>query len=131
LINFYSWLENLDNEMPSSLSEPEHKQGESNLSLNKLVEKRINELVQEIESKGIGNKNDIMNSISNYLSQTTPDPSTDESPDMNQGQNPNQMDPNQMSQMDPNQMSQMDPNQMSQMDPNQMNQMNPNQMGQM
>ena len=110
MINFYSWLENLDNEMPSSLSEPEHKQGESNLSLNKSVEKRINELVQEIESKGIGNKNDIMNSISNYLSQTTPDPSADEEePDMDQGQNP------QMGQMDPNQMGQMNPNQMGQM----------------
>ena len=112
--------------MPSSLSEPEHKKGESNLSLDKLVQKRIEEMMAEIESKGIARKEDFLRSLENYLGQmnTKEDENEIDPTQM-------QMDPNQMGQMDPNQMGQMDPNQMGQMNPNQMGQMNPNQMGQM
>lgn len=98
LPNFYQWLEQADVEdMPSGVSEPQHKSGENNLPLNKLIEKRMKEMIEEFTSKGMATKDDILNSISDYLNKNSNQQQLDQNqqqPDQNQqqpDQNPNQL----------------------------------------
>jgi len=103
LPNFYQWLEQADVEdMPSGISEPQHKAGENNLPLNKLIEKRMKEMIEEFTSKGTATEDDILNSISNYLNKNS---NQQQPPDQNQPpSDPNQQPPDQnQSLSDPNQ----------------------------
>ena len=72
LPSFYNWLEQTDVEdTPSGVSEPQHKAGENNLPLNKLIEKRMKEMIEEFTSKGTATEEDIINSINNYLNKNS------------------------------------------------------------
>ena len=66
---FINWLES---EEFSGLSEPQHKQGENNLNLDNLVKRRLDQLLSELQMAGKGSKEDIMNSIKNFLSLSSP-----------------------------------------------------------
>jgi hypothetical protein len=114
LPNFYQWLEQADVEdMPSGVSEPQHKTGENNLPLNKLIEKRMKEMIEELTSKGTATEDDILSSIGNYLNKNSNQQQTSD-------QNQPSSDPNQQP-LDQNQPL-SDPNQ-------QPSDQNPNQLG--
>lgn len=91
--NFYTWLEDSSSldmqnapnedsmdsqEDSSSLSEPQDKVGETSLTLNKLVEKRIKEMMNELQNKGKGSEEDILNSINYFLSKNGSAPKEDQ-----------------------------------------------------
>jgi hypothetical protein len=87
--NFYTWLEmggegdsgspmdksppidNSDDES-SSLSEPQHEKGESSLTLNKLVEKRLKEMIDQLQIKGTADENQVLDAISYFLNKNAP-----------------------------------------------------------
>ena len=58
MISFYNWIEN-----QTSLSVPQHKKGESSMDLNGIVEKRMMQMILELEREGKGNRQDILKSI--------------------------------------------------------------------
>ena len=82
---FSNWIENADLENPatqpntgnvpdetnnvsdetenSNLSEPQHKKGEKFLTLNRLVEKRLTEIAEDLERTGKANKEQFLDSI--------------------------------------------------------------------
>jgi len=87
--NFYTWLEMggegdsgspmdksppMDNsdEESSSLSEPQHEKGESSLTLNKLVEKRLKEMIDQLQMKGTADENQVLGAISYFLNKNAP-----------------------------------------------------------
>jgi uncharacterized membrane protein len=84
---FRTWIENLEEENPS-LSEPQHKTGEKNLSVNKLVEKRIKEMVQELSIKGKAEENDIYNAIKQFLDKNSNQTSNNAPGDQTQPEDP-------------------------------------------
>lgn len=106
LPNFYSWLEQTDVEgSPSGVSEPQHKAGENNLPLNKLVEKRIKEMIEEFTSKGTATEDEIISSINSYLNKNSKTQNIDQNQpadtlglDQNQ-QPPSNQNPNMLGQI--------------------------------
>lgn len=125
--SFYVWLEmgaegdgsplnksqpmdmgNDNSEDDSGVSEPQHKKGESSLTLNKLVEKRIKEMMEELVSKGKADENSIVDAIKYFLSKNFPQ--QDQSQDQNQDQDQNQQQP-----MMPDQAQLAQPNQTQQL----------------
>lgn len=87
LPKFHNWIENLDGN-PSSLSEPQHKKGEESLTLNKLVEKRIKEMIDEFQSKGKASQEQVVGSIKYFLDKNMPQGQNQSAQDQNQGQIP-------------------------------------------
>ena len=61
---FLNWMESEEN---PSLGEPQHKQGEGNLSLDGVVERRIKQVVSELQGSGKGSESEIMASVLKYL----------------------------------------------------------------
>ena len=62
--SFLVWLESEEN---PGLSEPQHKRGESNMGLDALVERRMKQIIMELESSGKGTQQEILSSVQNYL----------------------------------------------------------------
>lgn len=62
--SFLVWLEG---EESPALSEPQHKQGESNLGLDAIVERRMKQIIMELESSGKGTQQEILASVQKYL----------------------------------------------------------------
>jgi len=107
--NFYTWLEMggegdsgspmdksppIDNseEESSSLSEPQHEKGESSLTLNKLVEKRLKEMIDRLQIKGTADENQVLDAISYFLNKNAPKQTQEpqgQPPNAPQGQPPN------------------------------------------
>lgn len=86
---FKNWVENEEN---PSLSEPQHKAGEQNLDLSKVIEKRIKELMSELESSGKGSKQVILATMQDVLNNmgVPSDPAPQEQPEP---ANPQKMQP--------------------------------------
>jgi hypothetical protein len=85
LPKFHNWIENLDGN-PSSLSEPEHKKGEESLTLNKLIEKRMKEMIEEFQSKGKATPEQVVDSIKYFLGKNSPQDQNQNQPPQNQAQ---------------------------------------------
>jgi hypothetical protein len=62
--SFLNWVENEEN---PSLAGPQHKRGETNLNLDGLVERRVRQIIMDLESSGKGTQQEILNSLKNYL----------------------------------------------------------------
>lgn len=62
--SFLNWIKN---EESYSISEPQHKKGEYNMSLDKIVEKRIKSIIMDLESSEKGTQEEIFNSIFKYM----------------------------------------------------------------
>jgi hypothetical protein len=62
--SFLVWLENEEN---PALSEPQHKQGESNMGLDALVDRRMKQIIMELEGSGKGTQQEILASVQKYL----------------------------------------------------------------
>lgn len=76
---FRFWVENSlgvsvpsEEENSSGVSEPQHEKGEESLSLNKFIEKRILEIVEDLERKGKATKDQVINSLTYFLNQNQP-----------------------------------------------------------
>lgn len=71
---FHVWIEDIG----VSVSEPQHEKGEDNLSLDRLVEKKIKELINSVKIKKNTrpeqsvDENQIINSIKSYLEKISP-----------------------------------------------------------
>jgi hypothetical protein len=68
LLKFSKWMENSE----VSVSEPQHKKGEDLLTLNKVVEKRMVEMINEFQLKGKAKPEDIFKSIAYFLDKNLP-----------------------------------------------------------
>lgn len=62
--SFMNWVES---EESPALSEPQHKQGEANMGLDGLIERRMRQMIMELESSGKGTQQDILASVQKYL----------------------------------------------------------------
>jgi hypothetical protein len=59
LPSFLRWIENSE-EQGDSTSDPQHKQGEENMDLKGVVEKKMMELAMEIEADGKGSRQEVL-----------------------------------------------------------------------
>ena len=84
MIPFSKWIEN-----NTALSEPQHKSGEKDMDMDKVVEKRMMQLVMDLETEGKGSRQDILKSIERVLS-TVPQTKPQQQP---QGQEPQGQQP--------------------------------------
>lgn len=64
LPKFLQFLEELE----SGVVSPQHEMGEENLSLNKVIEKRIKEIISEFELKGRATEQEVLNSFFQNIS---------------------------------------------------------------
>jgi hypothetical protein len=62
--SFLVWLEG---EESPALSEPQHKQGEANMGLDSIVERRMKQIIMELEGSGKGTQQEILASVQKYL----------------------------------------------------------------
>lgn len=91
---FHVWIEDIG----VSVSEPQHEKGEDNLSLDRLVEKKIKELINSVKIKKNTrpeqsvDENQIINSIKSYLEKISPQQQEpQENPDAQPQENPDQL----------------------------------------
>lgn len=87
--SFKNWVENEEN---PALSEPQHKSGEQNLNLSKILEKRVKELLSELESSGKGSKQVILATLQDVLNGFGSDDQSRQPPQPQQN-SPQQMQP--------------------------------------
>lgn len=59
LPSFLNWIESSEGE-GESVSEPQHKEGESNMDLKAVVEKRMMQMAMELESDGKGSRQEVL-----------------------------------------------------------------------
>lgn len=62
--SFLTWIENEEN---PSLAEPQHKKGEANMKLDDIVERRMKQIVMELEGAGKGTQAEILTAVQKYL----------------------------------------------------------------
>jgi hypothetical protein len=84
MINFLNWLENIEGK---SVSEPQHKKGESTMDVDEIVEKRIMQLILELEREGKGSRQDILKSIKKVIGAESQQVSTMQNQVQSQPQN--------------------------------------------
>ena len=63
--SFLSWMEG---DEVSPLTEPQHKRGEGGMRLDAIVERRMRQIIVELESSGKGTQEEILASVQKYLS---------------------------------------------------------------
>ena len=63
--SFLSWMES---DEVSPLTEPQHKRGEGGMRLDAIVERRMRQIIMEIESSGKGTQEEILAAVQKYLS---------------------------------------------------------------
>lgn len=61
--SFLSWMES---EESSALSEPQHKKGETNMRLDAIIERRMRQMIMDLESSGKGTQEEILSSVVKY-----------------------------------------------------------------
>lgn len=59
LPSFFKWIEN-NEEGGEAVSEPQHKEGEDNMDLKAVVEKRMMQMAMELESDGKGSRQEVL-----------------------------------------------------------------------
>lgn len=62
LPSFLHWIENNENQV-GSVSEPQHKQGEENMDLKSVVEKKMMQIAMELESDGKGTRQEVLKAM--------------------------------------------------------------------
>jgi len=63
--SFLSWMES---DEVSPLTEPQHKRGEGGMRLDSIVERRMRQIIMELESSGKGTQEEILAAVQKYLS---------------------------------------------------------------
>lgn len=97
--SFLRWVE--ENEDGNSLSEPQHKSGESGMDLKSVVEKRMMQLAVELETDGKGSRQEVLAAMKAVI-EAAGKGSEAQPQQTNLGQQANQQ-PNPNQQTDPNQ----------------------------
>jgi hypothetical protein len=69
---FKIWIEDVE-AGGVSVSQPQHKKGEDSLSIDGMIKKRIEEIIDELTRKRDIDKNQIINSIKLYLDKLNPE----------------------------------------------------------
>ena len=93
---FRFWIEDVE-AGGVSVSQPQHKKGEDSLDIDKMVEKRIKELINELKIKRNIDENQIINSIKSYLGKSNQNQSEPESEISRDDPNSQKQDLSQMS----------------------------------
>lgn len=65
--SFLRWVEENESDKNDSLSEPQHKKGEENMNLKDVVEKRMMQMAQELESDGKGSRQEVLVAMKSVL----------------------------------------------------------------
>jgi ribosomal protein S13 len=97
LPSFLRWIEN--SEEGEGTSEPQHKEGEENMDLKGVVEKRMMQLAMEIESDGKGSRQEVLAAMKAVVdsagkeSEQQDDPNAPQDPGAQQGMNPGDQPP--------------------------------------
>lgn len=61
--SFLAWAEQNEEGQEGSLSEPQHKQGEDNMDLKSVVEKKMMEMAMELEQAGKGSRQEVLSAM--------------------------------------------------------------------
>lgn len=61
--SFLNWMES---EEAPALSEPQHKKGEANMALDAIIERRMRQMIMDLESSGKGTQEEILASVAKY-----------------------------------------------------------------
>jgi hypothetical protein len=88
LPSFLRWIENSE-EQGDSVSEPQHKEGEDNMDLKAVVEKRMMQLAMELESDGKGSRQDVLAAMKAVVDSASSDSGQGGDPNAQQGGDPN------------------------------------------
>lgn len=62
--SFFHWMENEE----SPLAGPQHKRGEGGMKLDAIIERRMRQIIMELESSGKGTQEEILTAVQKYLS---------------------------------------------------------------
>ena len=89
--SFLSWMES---DEVSPLTEPQHKRGEGGMRLDSIVERRMRQIIMELEGSGKGTQEEILAAVQKYLStkgvKAGSEAQPQGQPQQAQGPNPNQ-----------------------------------------
>lgn len=92
--SFLFWAEQNEDEQ-GSLSEPQHKQGEDNMDLKSVVEKKMMELAMDLEQNGKGSRQEVLAAMKAVIdSAGSGDKGQGQDQTQNQGQQPPDSAPN-------------------------------------
>lgn len=58
----------MESDEVSPLTEPQHKRGEGGMRLDAIVERRMRQIIMELESAGKGTQEEILAAVQKYLS---------------------------------------------------------------
>jgi len=58
----------MESDEVSPLTEPQHKRGEGGMRLDAIVERRMRQIIMELESSGKGTQEEILAAVQKYLS---------------------------------------------------------------
>jgi pyruvate/2-oxoglutarate dehydrogenase complex dihydrolipoamide acyltransferase (E2) component len=56
----------MESEESPALSEPQHKKGETNMRLDAIIERRMRQMIMDLESSGKGTQEEILASVVKY-----------------------------------------------------------------
>jgi ribosomal protein S13 len=87
LPSFLGWIEN-NQEGGESVSEPQHEEGEDNMDLKAVVEKRMMQMAMELESDGKGSRKDVLAAMKSVVDSAAKE--SEEGQGQEQGQQPPQ-----------------------------------------
>ncbi len=65
--SFTRWIEENEDADQGSVSEPQHKQGEMNMDLKSVVEKKMMEIAEELERNGKGSRQDVLAAMKSVI----------------------------------------------------------------
>lgn len=98
LPSFLRWVENDENQGDST-SDPQHEEGEDNMDLKAVVEKRMMQMAMELESDGKGSRQEVLAAMKAVVDSASKD--AEEGQDQSQGQDQGQGQPPQDGQQTP------------------------------
>jgi len=85
--SFTRWIEENEDAVQGSVSEPQHKQGEKNMDLKAVVEKKMMEIAEELERNGKGSRQDVLAAMKSVIDSAGKDQSQSEPQQNDQGGN--------------------------------------------
>lgn len=82
---FAQWVES---EEAPALSEPQHKKGEANMALDAIVERRMRQMIMDLEGSGKGTQEEILASVVKYADKKGAKTDKPEAPEQPRQQTP-------------------------------------------
>lgn len=101
LPSFLTWIENNEGD-GESVSEPQHEEGEGNMDLKAVVEKRMMQMAMELESDGKGSRQEVLAAIKAVVDSASKEAEKDQQPSDAQQPSPEGGEAPPAPQQDPN-----------------------------